>query len=96
MAGAFGALGGDLTSISINPAGSSVFLYSEIGGTLTQNTKVVESNYFGNLISQTGNNQKFDQVGAVFVFNNSNIESQWTKLSVGINSHRVSKFDQNN
>lgn len=95
MAGAFGALGGDLTSISINPAGSSVFLYSEIGGTLTQNTKVVESNYFGNLVSKTGNNQKFDQVGAVFVFNNSDIESPWTRVSVGINSHRVSKFDQN-
>ena len=27
MAGAFGALGGDLSAISINPAGSSVFLH---------------------------------------------------------------------
>ena len=32
MAGAFGALGGDLTAVSMNPAGSSVFLHSEFGG----------------------------------------------------------------
>lgn len=31
MAGAFGALGGDLTAISFNPASSSVFLHSELG-----------------------------------------------------------------
>ena len=29
MGGAFGALGGDLSAISINPAGSSIFLESE-------------------------------------------------------------------
>ena len=31
MGGAFGALGGDISAISINPSGSSVFLNSEIG-----------------------------------------------------------------
>ena len=35
MAGAFGALGGDLSGMAINPAGSSVFLYSEFGTTMT-------------------------------------------------------------
>ena len=34
MGGAFGALGGDLSSININPAGSSIFLKSELGFTL--------------------------------------------------------------
>ena len=95
MAGAFGALGGDLTSISINPAGSSVYLYSEIGGTLSFNNKTVEGTYYGNSVSKTDNNQKLDQVGAVLVFNNSNTESSWTRLSAGINSHIVSKFNQN-
>ena len=95
MAGAFGALGGDLTSISINPAGSSVFLYSEIGGTLSFNNKTVEGTYHGNSVSKTDNNQKLDQIGAVLVFNNSNTESSWTRLSSGINSHIVSKFNQN-
>ena len=34
MGGAFGALGGDLSAISINPASSSVFIDSEVGVTL--------------------------------------------------------------
>ena len=34
MGGAFGALGGDLSAISINPAGSSIFIDSEFGVTL--------------------------------------------------------------
>jgi len=34
MGGAFGALGGDLTGISINPAGIGVYRSSEVVGTL--------------------------------------------------------------
>ena len=34
MGGAFGALGGDLSAVSVNPASSSVFLDSELGVTL--------------------------------------------------------------
>ena len=34
MAGAFGALGGDLTALSFNPASSSVFLNSEFGASV--------------------------------------------------------------
>lgn len=95
MAGAFGALGGDLSAISINPAGSSVFLHSEFGGTLTYNSKSVEGSYFNTLTTKEDNHLKFDQIGAVFVFNNNNPESPWTRISTGINSHRVSKFEQN-
>ena len=31
MGGAFGSLGGDLSSVSDNPAGAAVFLYPEMG-----------------------------------------------------------------
>ena len=34
MSGAFGALGGDISAININPAGLSVFNYSTFTGTL--------------------------------------------------------------
>ena len=34
MGGAFGALGGDLSSISNNPAGSSVFALNEAGASI--------------------------------------------------------------
>ncbi len=92
MAGAFGALGGDLSAISHNPAGSSVFLHSEIGGTFTYNQKVAE----GALLWKfKGNSRRgfdiwnLDQIGGVFVFNNNDAESPWSRISTGINSHRV-------
>lgn len=93
MAGAFGALGGDLTAVSMNPAGSSVFLHSEFGGTLNYNNSAIESSYFGSTSNKEDNHLKFDQIGAMFVFNNTNPESSWTRLATGINSHRISKFD---
>ena len=95
MAGAFGALGGELSAISMNPAGSSVFLHSETGGTLTYNNKYVEGMYFGNSVGKEDSTLKFDQIGAVFVFNNLDPESSWSRISAGLNSHRISKFDQN-
>ena len=48
MGGAFGALGGDISAIIDNPAGSSVFLNTEIGGTVNYNNINYETVYFGN------------------------------------------------
>ena len=93
MAGAFGALGGDLTAVSVNPAGSSVFLHSEFGSTLNYVNNAIESSYFGSRANKEDNNLKLDQIGAIFIFNNTNSESSWSRLATGINSHRVSKFD---
>ena len=42
MGGAFGALGGDISAISINPASSSVFLDSEIGITLKYKNQKIQ------------------------------------------------------
>jgi len=40
MGGAFGSLGGDLSSININPAGGAVFIDNEYGFTMSgRNTK---------------------------------------------------------
>jgi hypothetical protein len=35
MSGAFGALGGDLSSLNVNPAGSAVFSNNQMGLTLS-------------------------------------------------------------
>ena len=54
MGGAFGALGGDLSSISINPAGSSIFLDSEFGVTLNYKNQEIK-NIFNNSQSLSKN-----------------------------------------
>ena len=46
MSGAFGALGGDLSSINVNPAGSAIFANNQVGITLSNNTITNNSDYF--------------------------------------------------
>lgn len=85
MGGAFGAIGGDLSSISVNPAGSAIFNNNLVGVTLTNYNVKNNSNYYGSKSST--NNSKFDinQGGAVFVFENRDEKSGWKKLALSAN-----------
>ena len=94
MAGAFGALGGDLSSITNNPAGSSVFLYNEIGASINYSSRNVKGIYSDQPRTLQGEDFYFDQFGAVFVFNNTNEKSPWKKISGSISVNRVTTFDQ--
>ena len=57
MGGAFGALGGDLSAININPASSSVFNDNEYGFTLGTHKVSNNSLFFGT--RKKTNNSKF-------------------------------------
>ena len=94
MAGAFGALGGDLTAISNNPAASSVFLNTEIGGSINFQARKNEGKYSGESRSMDEEAFYFDQFGAVFVFNNTDEENPWSRISAAINVNRIANFDQ--
>ncbi len=94
MAGAFGALGGDFTAISNNPAASSVFLNTEIGGSINLQALENEGKYFGESKSTNQDTFYFDQFGAVFVFNNTDEENPWSRISAAINVNRIANFDQ--
>ena len=94
MAGAFGALGGDLTAISNNPAASSVFLNTEIGGSINFQARKNEGTYSGESRSMDEEAFYFDQFGAVFVFNNTDEENPWSRISAAINVNRIANFDQ--
>lgn len=93
MSGAFGALGGDLSSITVNPAGSAVFINNQLGFTLTNFDNKNESNYFGTQNTDKNNDFKLNQVGAVFVFHNEIPTENWKKLSFGINYENTNNFD---
>ncbi|WP_282081287.1 OmpP1/FadL family transporter [Aquimarina algiphila] len=84
MSGAFGALGGDLSALQVNPAGSAVFLNSYGSVTLSTNRISNDAFYFNTFNSTNTNNVNFNQVGAVFVYNNNNNTSGINKLSLGI------------
>ena len=93
MSGAFGALGGDLSSLNINPAGSAVFNNSQFTLTGTNYHVKNESNY-GAFVSPFTTDNTFDinQIGGVFVFKNNNQNADWKKISLGLNFDRVQNF----
>ena len=93
MGGAFGALGGDLSSLNINPAGSAVFNNSLI--TISGSTYNIDNDvsYFGNRIGTQANNLELNQVGGAFVFKNTNTDSDWKKFSLAFNYDLINNFD---
>ena len=83
MSGAFGALGGDLSAIEINPAGTAVFLKSEFSASLNIRNQRINSNYYGSNASLKDDYTTLSQMGAVFVFKNN--YSDWHNTAIGFN-----------
>lgn len=92
MSGAFGALGGDLSAVSINPAGSSVFISSHASISLSNLGTKNNINYFDGASSSSDSKFDLGQTGAVFVFNNTNSNSPWKKFSLGVSYDKTSDF----
>lgn len=88
MGGAFGALGGDLSAISLNPAGSSIFLESEFGVTLNYKNNEIRNNFNNNQSISKENLVSFNQVGLVLVY-----ENRKSKFSFGYNMNRFNDFN---
>ncbi len=93
MGGAFGALGGDLSSLNINPAGSAVFsnnILTVSGGNYNRDNAAG----FGPAGSTLEglNAVELNQVGGVFVFKSTE-GAAWNKLALGVNYDMVENFD---
>lgn len=95
MSGAFGALGGDLSSLDVNPAGSAVFLNSFATITLSYNQRNNETRYFSGITNNEFSEVDFDQAGGVLVFNSSDPEQNWGKFTLGLNYSKTNNFDDN-
>lgn len=93
LSGAFGALGGDLSSINANPAGSAIFSNNQLAITLTNYDTKNNSNYFGTKTFEKNNSFDLNQAGGVFVFKNGNSNSNWKKFSVAVNYENANSFD---
>lgn len=93
MSGAFGALGGDMSAVSINPAGSSIFTNSHASISISNVGTKNDINYFNGLSSSSHSKFDLNQTGAVFVFNNMNSDSPWKKFTLGVAYDKISNFD---
>jgi len=94
MSGAFGALGGDISSINVNPAGLSVYKNSAFSATFNSRNTDITSNYYNNKMTTKNDFFNVSHAGAVLVFDTA-FDSEWKKFAVGFN-YRISKDFSNN
>lgn len=93
MGGAFGALGGDFSSLNVNPAGSAVFTNNQAALTLSSINTTNRSNYFGQKYKENDNTFDLNQVGGIWIFTDQSEKSGWNKLALGLNYENANLFD---
>ena len=92
MSGAFGALGGDISSLSVNPAGAAVFKTSAFSVSGSSRETDITSNFYGNSLTTQNEYFNINQAGAVLVFDNYE-DSDWDKVAFGFNYRIKNNFD---
>ena len=95
MSGAFGALGGDMSAVSVNPAGSAIFNTSH-GSLSASNVNTSNKAEFGsNSNTQKIRNDSFDmnQIGAVFVFKNKDLNSNYNKFAASVFYEQLQNYN---
>ena len=94
MSGAFGALGGDISAISINPASSAVFLSSS--ASISLGYRNLDNGIRFNDSNSNSEETDIDlaNLGGVFVFTGNN-DKDWRKFSLGINYTTNSNYEEN-
>ena len=95
LSGAFGSLGGDLSAINVNPAGSAVFKNSMVTASLSSINLNNDNSFLNSTSSNSLNTVDFNQAGAVFVFRNNRSEENdgWRKFVLGINYEQTMSHD---
>lgn len=84
MAGSMGALGGDISSINVNPAGLGVFITGDIGATLSIKNYNNTSTFAGKSNTYEKNVTDLGQIGGVAVFEVAG-NSPWKFVNLGVN-----------
>ena len=93
LSGAFGALGGDMSAVSINPAGSAIFNRSHASISLSSINVNNDIAFLGNTRSSSDSDIDLHQAGAAFVFANRNEESPWNKFVLSIAYDKTANYD---
>ena len=93
LSGAFGALGGDMSAVSVNPAGAAIFSSSHASISLSNNKKNNDVNYFNGFNSSSNSNFDLNQAGAAIVLRSRKQDSDWKKIVIGFAYDRTSDFE---
>ncbi|KAA5535898.1 OmpP1/FadL family transporter [Paenimyroides baculatum] len=93
MGGAFGALGGDVSALQINPAGSALFNYNNFS--FTGNVQIQKNNSLFNGSSSTAKESDLNlsNFGAVFVIDSKNQDQALKKVTIGLSYNSNARFN---
>jgi hypothetical protein len=94
---ALGSIGGDFTSLSVNPAGIGVYRKSELMFTPSLHFNNVNGTYLDNTTDESNTRFNFSNVGIVFTKTASGKRyerSNWKAVSYGIGINRVADFNR--
>lgn len=94
MGGAFGALGGDISAMSNNPAGLAVYRSSEVVTTLSLSSIGAKTDWFGNKEDNNRVKFDFDNIAYVGYFPTSN-DGGIVNWNFGLSYNRVKNFRRN-
>lgn len=93
MGGAFGALGGDLTTMAYNPAGIGVYRKSDMSFTMGWSNAKVDAYYYGNNMNSSKYNFHMGSLG--FVVASPSIEStDWKFINFGFGYNQLADFSE--
>ena len=94
LSGAFGALGGDMSAVSVNPAGSAVFNYSHASISLITGDVQNDTRYFNGFDSSSNSDVDLNQAGAAIVLRNRNEDNDWRRIVIGFAYDRTNNFEE--
>ncbi len=94
LSGAFGALGGDMSAVSVNPAGSAIFNYSHASISLIISDVQNDASYFNGFNSSSNSDVDLNQAGAAIVLRNRNDDNDWRRIVIGFAYDRTNNFEE--
>ena len=93
MAGAFGALGGDFSALSTNPAGIGIYRRSEFTFTPSFYNQKTTSNFMGNSLDDYKYNVNFNNAGIVLSYYEPESKNVWKGVMFGFGYNRLNNFN---
>ncbi len=97
--GAWGAVGADLSSASINPAGLGFYRRNELLGSMAVTANYADASFLGSLRNDSRTNFNIPNIGAVFSYVNQergkDAKTGWISASFAVGMNRLADFQQN-
>jgi hypothetical protein len=92
MGGSMGAIGGDISTLSFNPAGIAVFRKTEISITPSVYSSTTNSTYLGSNSSDRKLNFNLGNIGLVGTVKLKDTSMGWQSVNFGIGYNRTNNF----